>query len=191
MKSLAIFASSNASDLPAIVEQIEKWILKWKCQIKLWVVNKEWIWAISKFENWKIPYHFFAINKTNKEKSYSEIHELLKQNWIDFIICVWWFNIIPESFVNNWNKKILNVHPSLLPKFPWAHAIDDTLKAWMKKTWCTVHFIDEWIDTWEIIIQKEVEILPNDNAESLKSKIQKAEQEIYPKAILEVIQKSS
>lgn len=189
MKKLSIFSSSNASDLPSIIDKINFWFLKWKCEISLWIINKEWIWAIDKFNNNKIPYLFF--NTKNKEIAYEEIHNELIEYWIDFIICIWWMNIMPFSFVKKWNKKILNIHPSILPNFPWAHSIQDALKAWVLKTWCTVHFIDEWIDTWEIIMQKEIEIMPFDTFESLKLKIQKAEQEIYPISILKVIDNDS
>lgn len=185
MKKLAIFASSNASDLPVIIQEINFGILRWKCIISCWVVNKEWVWAIEKFKSNNIEY--IVCETKNRELAYEKIHNLLIEHWIDFVICVWWMNIMPASFVNKWNKKIINVHPSLLPNFPWAQAISDAIQAWVKTTWCTVHFIDEWIDTWEIIMQKEVEISTLDSIETLKLKIQKAEQEIYPQVILKIL----
>ena len=75
----------------------------------------------------------------------------------------------------------------MLPKFPWAHAIKDALEAWEKISWCTVHYIDEGVDTWEIIMKRELKVESWETIESLKSKIQILEQEIYPLAILEVI----
>ena len=91
--------------------------------------------------------------------------------------------ILSKWFVNKWENKILNIHPSLLPKFPWAHAIQDALNSKEKETWATVHFIDEWVDTGKIISQKACKIEKNETLETLKVKIQKIEQEIYPKVI--------
>ena len=92
-----------------------------------------------------------------------------------------------QTKVKNWEWKILNIHPSLLPKFPWANAIKDAIQAWEKIIGCTVHFIDKWVDTWEIILQKKVEIFSWENMEEIKKKIQNAEQKIYSKAILKVV----
>lgn len=187
MKKLAILASGNASDLPAIQKQIESGILKWKVKIVCWLVNKEWIWAIDKFQSLNIPYFQVLTKWKERNEVYEKIDHLMKSQDVDLIICVWWMNIVPVVFVQKWNWKILNIHPSLLPKYPWAHAIEDALKAWEKKIGCTVHYIDEWVDTWEIIIQKELDVFDWESFEEIKKKVQLAEQEIYPKAILKVI----
>ena len=187
---VAIFASTNASDFWAIFDSINFWILKWKCIINLAIVNNKNAWAISKFKHSNIECHILDNKWKNKKEYYDQIHKILLKKSIDLIVCIWWMNIFEKTFVNKWNKKILNVHPSLLPTFPWLHALEKALKAWIKNTWCTIHYIDEWIDTGEIIMQKSVPIIKNDDINSLKIRVQSAEQEIYPKAILKVILKN-
>lgn len=184
---IAVFASTNASDFPAIFQSIKSWILKWKCEIRVAIVNNHNSWSISKFRDNNIACEIVETKGQKRGDVYMEINKILEYNNIDLIICIWWMNIINKIFVEKWSKRILNVHPSLLPDYPWMHAIEDVLNAWEKITWCSVHYIDEGVDTWEIIIKKEVEILKGDTFDSLKNRIQVAEQEIYPKAILKVL----
>lgn len=187
MLNLAILSSGNSSDLPSIQKEIKSWILKWKVKISCWIVNKEWIWAIKKFQSLNVPYFQILTKWKDRNEVYQKIDHIIKSENIDLIICIWWMNIMPEFFVKNWEWKILNIHPSLLPKFPWANAIKDAIQAWEKIIGCTVHFIDKWVDTWEIILQKKVEIFSWENMEEIKKKIQNAEQKIYSKAILKVV----
>jgi phosphoribosylglycinamide formyltransferase-1 len=101
-------------------------------------------------------------------------------------------NIFPKSFIDKFCGKILNVHPSYLP-WNWPKwKIDDILKEVLytkKWFWASIHFINEKIDEWEIILAEKIEILENDDEISLKEKVQKIEQKIYPKAIKIVLQK--
>jgi len=78
---------------------------------------------------------------------------------------------------------MLNVHPSLLPKFPGLRAWEQALKAGAKVTGCTVHFVEEGVDSGPVILQRQVAVLDNDTPESLHQRIQSAEHEIYPEAI--------
>ena len=80
-------------------------------------------------------------------------------------------------------RRIINIHPSLLPKFPGLEAWKQALDAGETVTGCTVHYVDEKIDHGDIIAQREVPILPNDNSESLHARIQDAEHELYPAMI--------
>jgi phosphoribosylglycinamide formyltransferase-1 len=83
-------------------------------------------------------------------------------------------------------RRILNIHPSLLPKFPGLESWKQALAAGEKTTGCTVHYVDEKIDHGDIIAQREVAILPNDTAESLHARIQVAEHELYPAVIAQM-----
>jgi phosphoribosylglycinamide formyltransferase-1 len=83
-------------------------------------------------------------------------------------------------------RHIINIHPSLLPKFPGLEAWKQALVAGETVTGCTVHYVDEQIDHGQILAQKEVRILPNDTAESLHARIQVLEHELYPTVIAEL-----
>ena len=78
---------------------------------------------------------------------------------------------------------MVNIHPSLLPAFPGAHAQRDAIDAGAKETGCTVHFVDEGVDTGAIIQQKKVPILPNDTLETLTARIKEEEHDLYPKVL--------
>ena len=187
MKNIAILASSNASDFPAVFDACKDWILKWKAQIKCAIVNKDGIWAIDKFMWAWITCYLTPTKWEDRLEVYEKIDWILWHEEIDLVVCIWWMNIMPSEFVKEWEGRIINVHPAYLPSFPWWHALEDALKAWVKETWATVHYIDEWVDTWEIILQKKVQIEKGETIESLKTKVQKIEQEIYPEAIVKVV----
>ena len=79
--------------------------------------------------------------------------------------------ILSPSFVEKWKGRLVNIHPSYLPEFPGAHALRDALRAGVTRTGCTVHFVDEGVDSGPIIAQKRVKILPNDNEQSLQRRV--------------------
>ena len=91
--------------------------------------------------------------------------------------------ILTPSFVATWKGRLLNIHPSLLPDFPGAHAHRDALAAGVKTTGCTVHLVDEGVDSGPILAQREVPILPDDDEESLQDRVRKVEHTLYPEII--------
>lgn len=99
------------------------------------------------------------------------------------IACMGWMFILSTWFVKRWHKRILNVHPSLLPKYPGGHAEDDALNAGDSETGMSIHWIDEGLDTGKIIVQKKCSINPNDTIDTLKERIQELEMEWYPKVL--------
>ncbi len=99
------------------------------------------------------------------------------------IAALGWMYILGGPFVARWKNRIINVHPSLLPKLPGVHAIEDALDMHAEETGMTIHLIDEGIDTGPILLQKKCPISPDDTAESLKERIQSLEKEWYPKVL--------
>jgi phosphoribosylglycinamide formyltransferase-1 len=93
--------------------------------------------------------------------------------------------VLKSPMLEAFPRRILNIHPALLPKFPGLEAWNQALAAGEKVTGCTVHYVDEEIDHGDIIAQREVPILPNDSPETLHARIQIAEHELYPAAIAE------
>jgi phosphoribosylglycinamide formyltransferase-1 len=91
--------------------------------------------------------------------------------------------ILTPTFVSKWKGRLINIHPSLLPKYPGAHAHRDALADGAKITGCTVHLVDEGVDTGEIIAQEEVEILDGDTIEKLQQRVKKIEHQLYPKVL--------
>ena len=99
------------------------------------------------------------------------------------IAALGWMFLLSPWFVHQWKNRIINVHPALLPKHPGTHGIADALKAGDSISGMTIHFIDEGMDTGPIILQKECAILPSDDEEALKDRIQLLEREWYPKVL--------
>ncbi len=107
----------------------------------------------------------------------------LRAAGVELIALAGFMRIVKAPLLAAFPRRIINVHPSLLPKFPGREAWAQALQSGEKKTGCTVHFVDAGVDTGEIIAQREVPILPNDTPASLHARIQLAERELYPQVI--------
>jgi len=105
-----------------------------------------------------------------------------------FIACMGWMFLFSPWFVKQWSGRILNVHPSLLPKYPGTHPHEDVLKNGDTESGMTIHLIDEGIDTGKILLQKKCPVLPDDSEKTLKKRVQALECEWYPR-VLEMIEK--
>lgn len=104
----------------------------------------------------------------------------------DVITAMGWMFLFSPWFVSQWKNRILNVHPSLLPKYPGTHAHEEVIAAREKESGMTIHIIDEGLDTGPIIVQKKCSVLTSDTAESLKKKVQDLEKEWYVKVLQQI-----
>ncbi len=111
------------------------------------------------------------------------IMEALASHDIEMVVLSGYMRVLTPSFVSNWKGRMVNIHPSLLPAFPGANAQRDAIDSGAKETGCTVHFVDEGVDTGAIIQQKKVPILPNDTLETLTARIKEEEHDLYPKVL--------
>lgn len=112
-----------------------------------------------------------------------EINQVLADYGIEAIILSGYMRILTPGFVKPWAGRLLNIHPSLLPDFPGAHAHRDVIAAKADKSGCTVHFVDSGMDSGPIIAQNEVEVLPSDDESSLAEKVKVLEHRLYPSVI--------
>jgi formyltetrahydrofolate-dependent phosphoribosylglycinamide formyltransferase len=111
------------------------------------------------------------------------IHERLIESNIELIVLNGYMRILTPEFVKKWKGRLINIHPSLLPKYPGANAQRDALDDGAKITGCTVHLVDEGVDTGEILAQSEVPIFDGDTIEILQERVKKAEHLLYPKVL--------
>ena len=111
------------------------------------------------------------------------IHIELIKSKIELIVLSGYMRILTPSFVTKWKGRIINIHPSLLPDFPGAHAHRDAINAGVKLSGCTVHLVDSGVDTGMILEQREVEILSEETIQTLQNKIKKIEHELYPRVL--------
>jgi phosphoribosylglycinamide formyltransferase 1 len=115
--------------------------------------------------------------------------KMLRQAGVHLVVLAGFMRVLHAPMLNAFPRRIINIHPALLPKFPGLEAWKKALAAGETVTGCTVHFVDEKIDHGQIIAQREVAILPHDTPESLHARIQVAEHQLYPAAIAEFCEK--
>jgi len=118
-----------------------------------------------------------------KEAFDAAVIDLLRKRGIDLVCLAGFMRLLSPQFVEEFRRRILNIHPALLPAFPGLHVQRKALKHGVKFSGCTVHFVDEGTDTGPIIIQAVVPVLDDDTEESLSARILKYEHQIYPRAI--------
>ena len=147
------------------------------------IVNKPEVYAIERAKKNNIPYEIIDSSKMNREEFDKEAIRIFEKKEIQVIVLAGFMRILSPFFINKYKNKILNIHPSLLPAFPGAHAHRDTLKYGAKISGCTAHIVDEGIDSGPIILQSTVEIDRDETEDSLSTKILVHEHKILPKAL--------
>jgi phosphoribosylglycinamide formyltransferase 1 len=114
-----------------------------------------------------------------------QLLQMLSDAGVELVVLAGFMRVLHEPMLKAFPRRIINIHPSLLPKFPGLEAWKQALVAGETVTGCTVHYVDEQIDRGQILAQREVRILPNDTAEGLHARIQVLEHELYPAVIAE------
>ena len=147
------------------------------------IVNKADAYAIERAKNHGIQYNFIDSAKKSREKFDEEAIKIFERKEVKVIVLAGFMRILTSKFINQYKNKILNIHPSLLPAFPGAHAHRDTLRHGAKTSGCTAHLVDEGVDSGPIIMQATVKISGNETEESLSKKILVHEHQILPKAL--------
>lgn len=179
---LGVLISGNGSNLQSIIDHIEKGSLK--AVIKIVISNNPDAFGITRAKNHGIP---FVVLKNgdfkNKEEFDLELVRIIQENSVDLVILAGFMRIITPTFLKAFPEKIMNIHPALLPSFPGIHGQKRALEYGVKISGCTVHFVDEGVDTGPIIMQKAVQVFDDDTEETLAARILKEEHRIYPQAI--------
>jgi phosphoribosylglycinamide formyltransferase-1 len=119
----------------------------------------------------------------------AELVKMLREAGVDLVVLAGFMRVLHAPMLKAFPRRIINIHPSLLPKFPGLEAWKQALAAGETVTGCTVHFVDEQVDHGRIIAQREIAIFPEDTPESLHARIQVAEHELYPAVIAELCEK--
>ena len=126
------------------------------------------------------------LNFNNKKLSENKLLSILKKNNIEMICLAGFMKILSKNFIKKFNGKILNIHPSLLPKYKGLNTHKRVLNNQEKYSGCTVHFVSSELDSGKIILQKKVKISKKETKSTLAKKILVQEHKLYPKAILKV-----
>ncbi len=184
MLKIGILSSTKASDLQGLIDAIENKELDAK--ITILISDKENAFALERAKKHNIPAIFINPKKKMREEFDKEVAETLDHNGVELILMIGYMRIVSSWFVNRYKNKIMNIHPSLLPDF--AGGMDKNvhelvLASKVKITGCTLHFVEDVVDGGPIIMQKSVNISENETVDSLKEKVQKAEQDIIIKSV--------
>jgi len=126
------------------------------------------------------------LNFKNNKIAEKRLLNLFKQNKIKFICLAGFMKILSSKFIKQFNGKIINIHPSLLPRYKGLNTHSRAIQNKDKFTGCSVHYVTEQLDSGKIILQKKIKILKKDTPKSLAKKVLKQEHKLYPKAILKI-----
>jgi phosphoribosylglycinamide formyltransferase 1 len=179
---LGVLISGNGSNLQSIIDHIEKGSLK--AVIKIVISNNPDAYGITRAKKHGIPVVVLKNGDfKSKEEFDLELIRNLESKCVDLVILAGFMRIISPTILKAFPQKIMNIHPALLPSFPGIHGQMQALEYGVKISGCTVHFVDEGVDTGPIIMQKAVQVFDNDTEETLAARILTDEHLIYPQAI--------
>ena len=180
MTKLAVLCSGRGTDLQSIIDAIKAGTLQ--AEISIVITDKPNVKALERAELAGIKNICVDRKKFDDRADFE--NELLKNlAGIDLVVLAGFMRILSPEFVRKFTGRLMNIHPSLLPSFPGAHAHRDALAYGVKVSGCTVHFVDEGTDSGPIILQAAVEVKDGDTEETLSARILEQEHIIYPKAI--------
>ncbi|ACL70955.1 phosphoribosylglycinamide formyltransferase [Halothermothrix orenii] len=180
--NLAVFISGNGTNLQAIIDSIKAGRVE--AELKMVISDKKNAYGLVRAEKAGIENIFIDPADFNSRQGYEkELLDYLDKKNIDLVALAGFMRLLSPYFINQFSGKIMNIHPSLLPSFPGLHAQRQALEYGVKVSGCTVHFVDEGMDTGPIILQAPVPVYSDDTEERLASRIREKEHELYPEAI--------
>ena len=180
-KSVCVFISGKGTNLNNLIKRSRDY--NFPISVKLVICNKKDASGIKYAKKNSIP--FILIN--TKDKSYENlVLYKLKEFKIELICLAGFMKIISKNFLRSYRKKIINIHPSLLPKYKGLNTFENVLKNKDTKTGCTIHYVNEKLDAGKVIIQKIFYVDKKDNIITLKKKTQKLEYLAYPEAVIKI-----
>ncbi len=180
-KKTCVFISGQGTNLKNLI--LHSRVSNFPIKICLVITNKKKAIGINYAKKYKIPYIFIDTKLSNYENKI--LLNLRKYN-ISFICLAGYMKIISSNLIRNYKKKIINIHPSLLPKFKGLNTFTRMLKNKELKAGCTVHYVNEKLDSGNKIIQKSFYISKNDDEFDLKKKTQILEYRAFPEAIIKI-----
>ena len=179
---LAVLVSGRGSNLQAIIDSIDREELD--AHLSIVISNTKDAMALKRAEKHGIKTIFIDPSTYLNSKEYGKALVLkLKEFSIDLICLAGYMRILGEEVIQTFEKKIINIHPSLLPAFPGLNAQKQAINHGVKFSGCTVHFVDSGVDSGPIILQTVVPVYDNDDEKSLSKRILEQEHYLYPKAI--------
>lgn len=188
MFKIGVLVSGGGSNLQSIIDKSKSRELQ--CKVEVVIGDRE-CYGVERAKEAGID-GYTLDRKVLKKELCREIDKIVSERGIDLIVLAGFLSIIDEEFVNKWKGRIINIHPSLLPKFggPGMYGIrvhEAVLKAGEQESGCTVHYVDTGVDSGEIIAQKRVKVLEGDTPEILQKRVLVEEHKLLPESIAKII----
>jgi len=179
-KAVAVMASGRGTNLKVILESVAKG--ECPVDVRLVISDKGDAEALNIAREAGVPnvIHVDPKNFEGREQFDAECAELLDRHGCQWIVLAGYMRILSSSFVRRFRGRIINIHPSLLPSFVGAKAVEDALEYGVKVSGCTVHLVDEVLDGGPILAQSVVPVFDDDTRDSLHTRIQTEEYKLYP-----------
>ncbi len=187
MVKIGVLISGSGSNLQSIIDSINKKYIF--AQITVVLSDRKNAFGLERARMENIPAIFLSKKEAgNNDDFNSKLVEILKNYQVDLVVLAGFLSILNPNFVKTFKNKILNIHPSLIPSFCGdgfygLKVHEAAIKQGVKITGATVHFVDEGTDTGPILLQKSLEVLPNDTAETLQKRVLTLEHELLPLAV--------
>ena len=182
---LGVLVSGNGSNLQAILDAIGNQSLN--ARVRLVLSNRPEAFALERAQRAGVPALSIPHQGHASREAFDRLLiEALRAHGVEWVVLAGFMRILTPAFLKAFGGRVLNVHPALLPSFPGVHAVRQALKQGVKVTGCTVHWVEEGVDSGPIIAQRAVPVLGGDTEESLAERIHRAEHELYVQALAEL-----
>jgi len=181
---LGVIGSTNGTDLQAILDAIKSGDLD--AEVSVVLSNRKNAYILARAENQNVPAFFLSQKEKPREIFDAEMTAVLKDHNVDLVLLIGFMRILSGEFCREWRDKLLNVHPSLLPKYAGGmdtNVHEEVLKNGETETGCTIHFVTDEVDGGPILVQKKCYVDPNDTVDTLKEKVQKLEGKAFVESI--------
>ncbi|HET8607127.1 MAG TPA: phosphoribosylglycinamide formyltransferase [Gaiellaceae bacterium] len=173
---IGVLVSGEGSNLQALLDD--------RLPVVAVASNRPGVRALRRAEAAGIPTAVFELGDGERREARDEaMADWLRERGVTFVVCAGYMQLLTAPFIERFPQRIVNVHPSLLPSFPGAHAIEDALVAGADETGVTVHLVDEGLDTGPVLKQEPVEVEPRD---TLAERIHTVEHRLLPKVVREL-----
>ena len=180
---IAVLVSGSGTNLQTLIEQLHQDETS-GINIAVVLSDRRKAYALTRAKRAGIPTHVIRTQDfANRLDFDAEISKIVESYAVELIVLAGFMKLFQPPFVQKYRNRIINVHPTLLPAFPGAHPVADTLAYGVKIAGVTVHFVDEDVDSGPIIAQSAVPVFDTDDDESLHNRIQVEEHKLYPKVI--------
>ena len=176
MIRLGVLGSTNGTDLQAILDAISG--RKLIANVAVLISNRANAYILERARNHNVPAFFISHKKKTRKEFDTEMTTVLKKHNVDLVLLIGFMRILSAEFCREWQDRILNVHPSLLPKYTGGMDMNvhtEVLKNGDKETGCTIHFVTEELDAGPILVQKSCRVETDETVQSLKAKVQALE----------------